>query len=299
MSKDNCGMTRRDFLMGTTGAALAGALAVPLPCREARAAKATLSRVVLVRDRNALDGRRANPKVVARMLDEGVSVLLGARHPSVAWSSLVSADDTVGIKSNVWRFLPTPPELEDALVERMRGAGVPRRRISVDDRGVLANRIFRESTALINVRPMRTHHWAGVGSCIKNYIMFSHNPPSWHDDSCSDLGGLWELPVVRGRTRINILVMLTPLFHGKGPHHYNPKYTWDYQGLIVGTDPVAVDTTGLRILQAKRRAHFGSDEPFAVSPKHIKVAAEKYGLGVADPARIEVEVVGWKDGLLI
>jgi len=299
MGKKNCGMTRRDFLMGTTGAALAGALALPLPRREARAEKTTLSRVVLVRDRNALNGQRANPKVVARMLDEGVSVLLGVRDPSAAWSRLVSADDTVGIKSNEWRFLPTPPELEDTLVERMRGAGVPRRRISVDDRGVLADRVFRESTALVNVRPMRTHHWAGVGSCIKNYIMFSHDPPSWHDDSCSDLGGLWELPVVRGKTRINILVMLTPLFHGKGPHHYNPKYTWDYRGLVIGTDPVAVDTVGLRILQAKRRVHFGSDEPFAVSPRHIKVASGKYGLGVAHPARIKVEVVGWKDGLLI
>ncbi|MFQ5876399.1 MAG: DUF362 domain-containing protein [Acidobacteriota bacterium] len=290
--------TRREFLRGAASAALvgtAGGMSILCGAEGGRTA-----RVVLVRDPDALDAdRRPRPEVVARMLDLGVAALLGAPSAAAAWERLVRPGDTVGIKSNVWRFLPTPREIEDAIRRRVLGAGVPAERIGVDDRGVLKNPLFRRATALVNVRPMRTHHWAGVGSCIKNYIMFSPDPPSWHDHACANLGGLWELPAVRGKTRLNVLVMLTPLFHGKGPHHFQARYTWPYRGLIVGSDPVAVDATGLRILEAKRREYFGDDRPFAVPPRHIRLADERYRLGVADPSRIEVARLGWTEGTLI
>ncbi len=300
MNRPSSETTRREFLRGLAGAAAAGALALPLGRPGARASAAGSPTVVLVRDRDVLDGRRRPVAgILARMLDEGVAALLGEGDPAAAWSRLLSPGDTVGIKSNAWAYLPTPPELEEAIVERVKSSGIPAARISVNDRGVLQDRVFQESTALINVRPLRTHHWAGVGSCIKNYIMFSPDPPSWHADSCAELGRLWSLPVVRGKTRLNVLVMLTPLFHGKGPHHFNARYTWNYRGLLVGTDPVAVDATGLRILRAMRALHFGAEEPLAVSPKHIEVAGEKLRLGVADPSRIVVKKVGWEEGALI
>ena len=69
--------------------------------------------------------------------------------------------------------------------------------------------------------------------------------------------------------------------------------------MIVGVDPVAVDSTGVRILEAKRREYFGEDSPFPKSPKHIRVAEEKFGLGVADPSRIDVVKLGWKTDILI
>ena len=93
--------------------------------------------------------------------------------------------------------------------------------------------------------------------------------------------------------------MLTPLFHGKGPHHYQAKYTWPYNGLIVGTDPVAVDATGVRILEEKRKAFFGREEPLSVPPKHIRVAETRYHLGISDPARIDIKRIGWQEGALI
>jgi hypothetical protein len=67
----------------------------------------------------------------------------------------------------------------------------------------------------------------------------------------------------------------------------------------VSTDPVAADATGLRILEARRREFFGKDQPFEVPPKHIAVAEEKFGLGVADPARIDLVKLGWSEGALI
>ena len=151
--------------------------------------------------------------------------------------------------------------------------------MAVDDRGVLDNPVFARATALINVRPLRTHHWAGLGTCLKNYIMFVPRPADYHGDSCASLGAVWKLPVVAGKTRLNVLVMLTPQFHGVGPHSFSPEFTWPYAGLLVGTDPVAVDATGARILAAKRRAHFGEERPLSPPAHHIRIAGERYDLG--------------------
>lgn len=299
------GMTRREFLYGATGTALAGTV-LGLGASDERGdalftpPRGDRSRVVLVRHESAVapDGT-LNAPVLESMLDEAVTALTGAREPAAAWKSLVRPQDIVGIKSNVWRFLPTPPEINQALRRRVISAGVPGDRVSVDDRGILHNPVFREATALINVRPLRTHHWAGVGSLIKNYIMFVEEPSEWHGDSCANLAGLWDLPMARGKTRLNVLVMLTPLFHSKGPHAFSAKYTWPYGGLLVGTDPVAVDATGLRILQAKRRDFFGRERAMEVPPKHIELAETRFGLGAARPERIDLVRLGRSAGTLI
>ena len=314
MSNDRHDLTRRDFLRGSAGAALVGTVgSTVLGCGSGTALAQTTDKakikapssapratVVLVRDPDVLNkGRKVNGPILSKMLDDGVKALLGQPKTQAAWAQLIKPTDTVGIKTNSWRFLHTPKALEQALRDRIVRAGVPDSRVAIDDRGVRGNSVFGRATALINARPLRTHHWSGVGGCIKNYIMFSDDPPSWHDDSCARLAGVWDLPEIRGKTRLNILVMLTPLFHGKGPHHFQPRYTWAYNGLLIGTDPVALDATGVRILEAKRRAHFGKDEPFAVSPKHVAVADAKFGLGVADPQRIDLVKLGWSKDVLI
>jgi hypothetical protein len=85
-----------------------------------------------------------------------------------------------------------------------------------------------------------------------------------------------------------------------GPHSYSARYVWPYGGLIVGTDPVAVDTTGARIIQAKRNLFFGEQRPISPPPHHITIAGERYGLGISDPDRIELVHLGWtQDSLLI
>jgi hypothetical protein len=257
-------------------------------------------RVVLVRDPRAVAGDgTVNGQVLTEMLDAAVAALVGEREPAAAWRQLVRPADVVGIKSNVWRHLPTPPALEAAITRRVVGAGVAERAVAADDRGILANPVFKEATALINVRPLRTHHWAGLGTLLKNYIMFVPDPWSYHDNACERLGAVWQLPHVAGRTRLNVLVMLTPLFHGTGPHHFNRAYTWPYGGLIVSRDPVAADAVGASIIAAQRRAHFGEDRPISPPPHHIEAADERYHLGSARLDRIELVRLGEPRGSLI
>jgi hypothetical protein len=255
---------------------------------------------VLVRRPDALDARGVpRAGALAEMLDDAVVALLDAGDPAAAWRTLVGPRDVVGVKSNGWRRLATPPALEDAIVARVRAAGVAADAVAVDDQGVLANPVFKRATALVNTRPLRTHHWAGLGTLLKNYIMFVEQPWAYHDNACERLGEIWTLPHVRGKTRLNVLVMLTPLFHGTGPHHFSREFTWPYAGLVVSRDPVAADAVGAAIIAARRREHFGEERPIAPSPHHITVADTRYGVGVSRLDGIDMVRLGERAGSLI
>jgi hypothetical protein len=290
-------ITRRDFLRVAAGTAMAATLGGVL-IEEARS-EAT-AKVVLIRHADVVgnDGR-IRGEIVQSMLDEAVRTLLGTGDPSDGWRSLIKNTDIVGIKSNSWGKLPTPRELEAAIKRRVLDAGVAEKNTDIDDRGVLTNPVFLKATALINVRPLRTHHWSGVGTCLKNYIMFVPTPSDYHADGCSPLGKIWTYPIVKGKTRLNILSALTPQFYGRGASFFDRRYVWPYKGLIVGTDPVAVDTIGAHLLQTKRIAYFGEDRALDVPPVHIAVADKTYHLGVSDLRRIKLIKSGWMEEALI
>ncbi|UCD95673.1 MAG: twin-arginine translocation signal domain-containing protein, partial [Candidatus Zixiibacteriota bacterium] len=246
-------ITRRDFIKGAGCAAMGVALGLPMLAKETTE-KAVKSKVVLIRNKDAVaPNGKINAEVIQQMLDEAMISLFGEDNPADCWKQIIQPDDIVGIKTNVWTPLPTNNEVEQAIKRGVMDAGVPDKNISIDDRGIRRNPIFQNATALINARPMRTHAWSGVGSLVKNYIMFIPSPPDYHGNSCADLGAIWRLPIVEGKTRLNILVLLTPQFYSVGPHHFDTTYVWSYNGLLVGTDPVALDSIGLSIFQAKRR----------------------------------------------
>lgn len=313
MSSDQKGVTRRDFLRGVGYAALAGATGLETGCRRAgdgseketpadasvvALASSEKARVVLIRDEEALDANgHINGEVIQRMLDQAVQTLLQVESPEAGWKQLMGPEDRVGIKSNVWMPLATPPEVVDALRVGALTAGVSADNIRVDDRG--ARQTLADCTVLLNARPLRTHHWAGIGGCLKNYIMFVPSASEYHPDSCADLGAIWKLPIVQGKTRLNILIVLTPQFHGRGPHNFDPRYVWPYKGLLVSQDPVAVDAVGVKLLEVKRRLYFGEDLPFPTRTKHVTMADIKHGVGISDLQRIELIKLGWEDNVLI
>ncbi len=290
-------ITRRDFLRAAAGTAVAATLGSEL-LGEARAE--STAKVILIRNAEVLGGDgKVQGQIVQSMLDEAVKSLLGSNGPLEAWQKLIKSSDSVGIKSNDWWKLPTPKELEMAIKQRLLDVGVAGKNIDIDDRGVLNNPVFRNATALVNVRPLRTHHWAGVGTCLKNYIQFVPDPPAYHDEGCSPLGKIWTYPIVKGKTRLNILSALTPQFYGRGANFFDKRYVWPYKGLIVGTDPVAVDAIGAHLLQTKRIAFFGEDRALDVPPVHIMVADKTYHLGVSDLSRIQLIKLGWMEEVLI
>lgn len=298
MNKKHDNITRREFIKSTSTAAV-GVATLGLPAFSDEGETKYKSRVILIRNKEAVSGEgKINGDIIQQMLDEAVVKLFGKEDATTCWKEIISARDIVGIKTNVWPYIPTTAEVENAIKRRVLDAGVPEENIGIDDRGVLENPIFKKATALINARPMRAHAWAGVGSLIKNYIMFV-NPPDYHYNSCADLGAIWHLPMVRGKTRLNVLVMLTPQFHAAGPHHFDKEFVWDYGGLIVGTDPVACDAVGLKIIQAKRKLYYGDDRPLKPIAHHIQFADTRHKLGTSDMNKIDLIKLGWDEGWLI
>ena len=300
--------TRRDFLRVAALSPVAGAFAscqkqsIDQEGREQPISQVEIekTKVVLIRDENALVAfKKPNAKVVQRMLDEALSTLLAEEDPLQAWKQVVKPSDIVGIKSNIMRYLPTTAEVEQVIKGRVLDAGVPEENIGIDDRGAKSNPIFQKATAIINVRPARTHHWSGIGGCIKNPIMYSSRPSDYHPDSCADLATLWDHFNLRKRVKLNILLMLNPQFHTVGPHSYANKYVWEYKGILVSQDPVAVDAIGLSIIQARRFEYFGEDKPLQTPAKHIRLADTRHHLGVSDPNKIELIKLGWTDEILI
>ncbi|GHU80415.1 hypothetical protein FACS1894145_6780 [Bacteroidia bacterium] len=293
-------ITRRDLIKKTAALAVGSTILMNVPLESwawgTDSTKAKKSKVVLIRDPKLFtDGNQPDSAIANQMLDKAICELTGKKDAKKAWASIIKPSDVVGIKTNVWNKFPTPEIVNEILKEKALQAGVKEDNVSVKDRGVLDDPVFQRATALINVRPMRTHAWSGVGSCIKNYIMFSPKPASYHDDSCASLAALYDLPFVKGKTKLCILVMFNPLFHHRTAQDASEEYMWKYSGLIVGFDPVAVDSVGLRIIQGKRNAFFGEDKPLNPPAKHIELADTRYHLGNANPAKIDLVKLGWEE----
>jgi len=93
---------------------------------------------------------------------------------------------------------------------------------------------------------------------------------------------------LRDKVVLNIVDGIKGCFNG-GPGA-NPQFFCDYQTIITGTDPVAVDRIGYDILLAKRIAEGLQKEgnPMALE---FMVQAEKIGLGIADRTKIDMREV--------
>jgi hypothetical protein len=307
MNKRSQDLSRRRFLVNSSLAAAglalghsfaSGQTAIPdEQKKDKHAGSGPHSKAVLIRNKNVLTSAGiADASVAIRMIDEALVALTGAMTVDAAWRSLFHKDDRIGIKTNVYAQLPTPPDITALLRQRLTVTGIPEDAIPVTDRE--AHTLLADRTAILNIRPVRTHHWAGIGGCIKNHIMFVTNPSDYHGDSCADLGAIWNLPILKGKTRLNILLALNPLFYGRGPHNFDPRFQWNYGGIFVSTDPVAVDALGAELLRLKRVSFFGEDR--AVTPtRHIAVADTKHGLGVSDLSRIDLVRIGWEDQILL
>ncbi len=106
-------ITRRDFLRGTAGMAMATAWGAGMPEEAKAEAKA---KVVLIRNPEVLTaGGKVQGEILRSMLDEALKTLLEEKTPMAAWRKLFLNSDVVGIKSNSWWKLPTPQELEAAI----------------------------------------------------------------------------------------------------------------------------------------------------------------------------------------
>lgn len=329
-------LTRREFLKNTAALGTAGALISAAGCspfaeagHQPEANKSLppgKSRIILIRDKDVFDENDVrNEQRVQAMLDRAMLELTSTTDNTAAWTRFLKPDDTVGVKINVM-MTPTSPELARSIVRGIMSVGISENRIIVwdrDDAGFglegaavreehfgydaksLSKIVSNETTALVNVPGMKAHWLAGVAVSLKNWVgaLTDINvadigaPYKIHGDSCAECASIPAIPAIKNKSRLIVVDAMQPLFQG-GPQ-VNPRYLWPYCGIILGTDPVAVDTVCIKILEAKRREVHGEEWPISPPPKHVQVAEQKYRLGHAHMENIDLVKLGWQEGVLV
>lgn len=285
--------TRRDFLQGTLGATL-GVSLMGTKFVTARTKQASPSLVTIVRDKNAMDASNTvNPGILKEMLDQTLIKCTGKNTANDAWRSLFTPEDIVGLVPTP-HLNPTHSEVVDAVKSSLIEAGIPEGNIKDAQGGPEKP---KACTALIAMPGLKAHWLTGIGTVMKIYIMYSGNPRKYHDTDSAKLGETWTLPFVKGKTHLVLVDALHPLCD-KGPQP-DPRYKWAYNGLIAGTDPVAVDAVNLRIIMEKRKAMRGEPWPLSPPPVCVESADKVYGLGTSDWNNIEIKTYGWDEDLLL
>jgi uncharacterized protein (DUF362 family) len=227
------------------------------------------------------------------MLSETIARLTGQPSARAGWQAMIKPADVVGLVPTS-HLNPTHGEVVEAVRAQLIDAGIPAERIRNAQGGLDA---ARQSTALIALPALKAHWLTGMGTVLKLYILYSGRPSRYHGENNVNLGEIWNLPDVKGKTRLVLVDALRPLCD-KGPQP-DPRYLWDYKGLIAGTDPVAVEAIGLKIIMARRQALRGEPWPLSPPPLSLAAADEKFGLGTSRLSEIKVQTYGWSQDALV
>jgi uncharacterized protein (DUF362 family) len=146
-----------------------------------------------------------------------------------------------------------------------------------------------DTTALINVPLLREHELAGVSISLKNNYGAIHNPNKYHADGCTPfVADVNTHPAIKKKTRLVICDALNVQFQS-GPG-YKPKWVSNFGGILVSTDPVAVDTVATEEIEKLRKAaglrSLAEEKRY---PGYLSVASDDaHALGISDRSRIDV-----------
>lgn len=167
----------------------------------------------------------------------------------------------------------------------------------------LLSRIVSYCTAFVNVPVLKHHTMAGVTISLKNWFGAINNPNKYHFEVrgnnkvqvayCSYIPDLNSMLFKALEKRQLIVCDGIMSQHDMGPG-YRPNKAWKYSGLLVSTDPVALDHIGTRIIEKKRQeAGLRTLSESGIEPKYIDIAADQaHRLGTNDPSKIELVSVG-------
>ena len=313
--------SRRAFL----GAAAAAATSGLAP----RWASAQDRSVVVLARRRGLESilDTFNYQKILDLLTDALIELSGDSSPVGARRHYFSFSDHVAVQIATSPVGVTP-EVVDAVITTAGRAGIPQERVfiySADERelyragfaieregpgircfgarseryqGSMTRLLLPEVTALASVSRLSPHPEVGLAGALHNFV----NSVTLDRQREAYADGGARLPVLAtkhtftSRMRLYVMDCVRPVYDL--PEGDKPQ-RWEYDGLLVSTDPVAIDAVGASLLQAKRREVAGREWPLDPSPTHIELAATRWDLGTSDLDKIEMRRVGPMDDALI
>jgi uncharacterized protein (DUF362 family) len=169
-------------------------------------------------------------------------------------------------------------------------------------RSYLSKFISKDVNKMLNLCVLKHHQSAGVTIALKN---MSHglvnNVSRSHASSTLNACGTFipnivDHPIIRQKVVLNICDGVLAAYHG-GPGGKVEKYMWPHNTMYFSTDPVALDKTGWKAIDAKRAevgmlpiatAKPDKDSTFLnMQVEHIEIAGA-LGLGTFDDKKIDV-----------
>jgi uncharacterized protein (DUF362 family) len=151
----------------------------------------------------------------------------------------------------------------------------------------LSRVLTRQVDVVLNLPVLKQHMLAGMTGALKNNFGCIHNPNKMHVDNCDPyVAEVNAVPAIRDKQRLIVMDALRPVLDN-GPS-YQPGMAEPAHALLFATDPVAVDTVALEILEALRaKRELPTLAKVGQTPTYLATAA-RMGLGVADRSRIDV-----------
>lgn len=145
----------------------------------------------------------------------------------------------------------------------------------------LSNIITRMCTYLINVPVLKDHRLAGITMSLKNHFGSIDNPRDCHGNYCDPfVAKINAADQIRKKTKLIICDAAYGVYEGgpRGAPQWQPK------SIMAATDPVALDFTGMQIINQMRQQN--NLEPVTDMAVHVKTA-QSLGLGTCNPKQIE------------
>lgn len=312
--------TRRRFLQQSAGAALglaagASAAASPTSTQAVRPGQGHPSRVVELFSDRAVSGRVVHRRIISELIELGVCQLTDQDSAADAWRTLLRDDDIIGLKFNhsgagaigtneifgrvLFKslldagFRPEQlvvMELPPRVLEQQTLAQVPGWTSRVFDFGsgkdALAA-VVDQVTAIINIPFLKTHNIAGMSGCLKNIShAFVRHPARFHRNGCDPyVADIVGLPVIRDKLRLHLVNALR-IVVDNGPQA-REKDIHAAKSILVSRDPVAADTVGQDILDARRLERKLPRLASDAGKLPILATAARKGLGMNDPDALD------------
>jgi uncharacterized protein (DUF362 family) len=118
--------------------------------------------------------------------------------------------------------------------------------------GTCFSRMVERVDAHINVPVLKDHDISGVSVSMKNFYGAIYNPNKFHGNNCDPyIADLNAHPFIKKKLRLIICDATRVQVHN-GPAFF-PRYAWEYGGLLVSQDPVALDYIGWQIIEKRRK----------------------------------------------
>jgi uncharacterized protein (DUF362 family) len=147
--------------------------------------------------------------------------------------------------------------------------------------------IVHRVSAIINLPVFKDHSIAGITVSMKNLTHGTiNNPFEYHHRNNGEIAHIYAHPLLAGKVRLTLADALRVEYNG-GPNDSSHKAL--HHSLYASTDPVAMDSVALAVIEGMRR-----DKGFPPLAKAGRAAthvetAQDLGLGVAEAGKIRLE----------